>query len=155
MSDELIAEYERTPKVGMVAPVTYGTITGDNTRFIRKPWELNHSNILAERLDDVSLVDTVNRRWVAFIKGAAGLEWFEPLNDTIDWKNNGLQLKTRNDHKFEHLVDSSKTKATTFCLALPFPQLGQPFELDYIDIGAFSRILARLYFLMIERGASA
>jgi hypothetical protein len=75
-SSRALSEYIAAPKLGEIAPVRQGLITGDNTRFVRCPWE------------------TASDQWKPFIKGSEGRTWCEPLESRVNWETSGLEIKT-------------------------------------------------------------
>ena len=85
---ELLHRYAAAPKVGAVAPVRQGMATTDNTRFLRQPWEPYHAAVWAKTYVDKAAVSS-DRRWVPYIKGAAGAAWLESLSDLLNWKHHG------------------------------------------------------------------
>jgi hypothetical protein len=77
--DEAILDaYQSAPLIGAVAPARKGLSTGDNTRFLRKPWE----------------VRLWSGYWLPLIKGAEGREWFEPHSESVRWHHCGLEVKS-------------------------------------------------------------
>jgi hypothetical protein len=81
-SKEFLDKYAKAPKLGQIAPVRQGLATADNMRFLRRPWEIRHSRAMPGA-----------QQWAPFVNGAAGLQWFEPLRDVIQWAKSGLQLR--------------------------------------------------------------
>ncbi len=64
------------------APARQGLATANNARFLRRPWEVNFD--AAEEQSD---------GWVPYVKGAAGRQWFEPLDDVVNWSRNGTEVR--------------------------------------------------------------
>lgn len=75
--DEVLLYFKSIPLFGTVAPARKGMSTGDNDRFLRKPWETEGRNIV----------------WVPLIKGAEGKQWLEPYCETVRWDCHGLEIK--------------------------------------------------------------
>src|SRR5690606_19605199 len=61
---EFLKKYAEAPKLGERTPARQGLITGDMTRFLRRPWEVDRSVIITDGRTD--------GRWVPYIRGAAG-----------------------------------------------------------------------------------
>jgi len=76
------------PNLADVAPVAQGLITSDNDRFLRRIWELAHSEVLAS-----TEFGTWRSGWVPYVKGAAGNQWFEPPTFVVNWQLFGLQIR--------------------------------------------------------------
>ena len=111
--DDFVQRYLDTEKIGNVCPPTYGVNTGDNTRFLRFPFECRaHSS------------------WVPFIKGASGKKWIEPLSHVIDWKMNALSLHMRVVHKFGDAAIQWKIcgKQDFFSIGVAFSSIGTSFS---------------------------
>jgi hypothetical protein len=81
-SKEFLERYAEAPKLGQIAPARQGLATADNTRFLRRPWEIPHMRSRTP-LDP----------WVPYIKGAAGREWFEPFDDVVRWAQAGAEIR--------------------------------------------------------------
>lgn len=73
--------------LGDVAPVAQGLITSDNARFVRAAWE--RAPVAAGRG-----FGTWQAGWVPYIKGAAGLQWIEPVMCVVNWCRSGLEIRT-------------------------------------------------------------
>ncbi len=84
---ELLRLYVDTPKFGDRAPVRQGLATANNSRFLRRPWEVARDSVI------VPGSPAACRRWAPFIKGADGRKWIEPLSDVLNWAEKGLELK--------------------------------------------------------------
>jgi hypothetical protein len=81
-SPGFVAHYSSAAKLGDVSPAKQGLATGDNTRFLRKPWEVPRLILSGER-----------EPWVPYIKGAAGRVWIEPLEDVLRWALVGAEVR--------------------------------------------------------------
>jgi hypothetical protein len=75
----IISLFKESPSLGTVSPARAGVSTGNNTRFIRKAWELCASTPYAD--------------WPSIVTGAEGIKWIEPMIQRINWKNSGLEVK--------------------------------------------------------------
>jgi len=93
---EFLAWYEEVPKLGDLAAVRQGMATGNNTRHLRKPWEVHSVDIGMIGMDEVSFrgESLAGSRWVPYIKGSEGRSWFEPVSEVVRWAPNGLAIKT-------------------------------------------------------------
>jgi hypothetical protein len=85
-NDEFLKDYAETPKLGDETTIKVGLQTGNNARFLRKPWELLHQNFIREFLPESIQFKPYEFQWHGFIKGAAGKVWFEPLTEVINWE---------------------------------------------------------------------
>ncbi|MGK3963932.1 BREX-6 system adenine-specific DNA-methyltransferase PglX [Sorangium sp. So ce1667] len=91
---DFLKSYASTEKLRNVAFVRQGLCTGDNTRTLRKPWELANARVWTRRCTLDALTDeTQNDSWVPFIKGGEGRAWIEPLEEAVDWRLCGLKLR--------------------------------------------------------------
>lgn len=79
--DDIIALATSGKLLGSLGNLPIGLQTGNNDRFLRRPWELN-----CDRIDiNQDFGRPVNdfRPWKPYVKGAAGLRWIEPLSYII------------------------------------------------------------------------
>jgi hypothetical protein len=89
-SKEDLRFYAKYPKVGDVASVRQGLATGNNARYLRRPWEVASSL-------SPSIASSTKANWVPYIKGAAGEKWIEGLSDLLLWDFRGLQKRVAYD----------------------------------------------------------
>ena len=86
-SKSFVESYLAHPLLGTVAPVRVGMKTSDNLRFLRRPWELSPATV---RLATLAPNDAP---YTAYIKGAGGKAWIEPLSDLVQWRGQGLEIR--------------------------------------------------------------
>lgn len=89
-SKEFLKRYADAPKLGLTCPARVGLQTSNNTRFVRYWWEVDQCRLLATK---GTVVLSQVKKWVPYIKGAAGRAWYEPLTHAVDWASNGLAVK--------------------------------------------------------------
>ena len=90
-SDRLLARYKSGQKVSDSCPARFGLTTGDNARFLRRPYELYPPEVFLSRVVENSLTDPHVGKWVPTIQGAKGIAWFEPAQLVIGWESAGLE----------------------------------------------------------------
>jgi hypothetical protein len=83
---DFLAKYASAPKLGELSPVRKGIDTGDNARFVRRPWEIIGASMLAVDLDKM--------RWAPYVQGGKGKSWEEPLENLVHWSGAGLQIRS-------------------------------------------------------------
>ena len=125
--EKFIRDYVESKKLSEFAPVRYGAITGDNTRFIVYPWEVKPCHIYIYRFPKNEKQDLANKKWVPMIKGAAGLDWMEPLRNLIRWAHNGLEVKCRNDYVFGSFSRLIQNESWYFKNGVVFTTIGSHF----------------------------
>jgi hypothetical protein len=76
--------------IGSNAIVTNGVKTGDNERLLRYWWEVNGSDLSQNYLQD-------QKRWVCYAKGGPYNKWYGNLWLTINFFNNGEEVKKSNN----------------------------------------------------------
>ncbi|WP_373510956.1 BREX-6 system adenine-specific DNA-methyltransferase PglX [Thiocapsa sp.] len=76
-----ISEYAALPTIGQCCPAKAGLQTANDTRFLRRPWEINYCAIAR------------NKVWAPYLKGAENRNWIEPLSFCIRWVQNGIDIK--------------------------------------------------------------
>lgn len=99
--EELLSLFgEGKETIGSSCRVRQGLATGDDIRFLLRPWELLPSQCARLTFLEVEDSSTNFRRmpFVPYIKGAAGKRWFEPLDYVIRWSSNGLHKKLYSEH---------------------------------------------------------
>ena len=62
-----------------------------------------------------------------YIKGAAGTCWIEALEDAVNWRNNGLEVKACNDHGYGSFSRNIKNEAYYFKQGVAFSMIGSDF----------------------------
>lgn len=90
-SEGLLDSYKTGKTIQSRGSVKVGMQTSDNARFLRRPWEVDKSDIDIHPYP--TEITNTNQKWAPYIKGAAGLEWIEPLSDVVRWHPRGLEIK--------------------------------------------------------------
>ena len=83
--------YSQTEKIGEQGRVVQGISTTNDSRFFRRPWELQ--SFEATRVDEPLTCMALNP-YVPLIKGAAGSKWIEPLDYLCKWAPAALGIRT-------------------------------------------------------------
>lgn len=123
-SQDFLARYASAPKLGDRYAVRQGASTTDNVRFVRKPWELAVHACAANKFSATAHPVT---RWIPYVKGAAGLCWFEPVSDAVQWGSNGLQVKTCNDYRYGSFTRNIRNESFYFRPGIAFSMIGASF----------------------------
>ncbi|HPD38734.1 MAG TPA: BREX-1 system adenine-specific DNA-methyltransferase PglX, partial [Mesotoga infera] len=90
---ELFGKYKPLEKFAKVA---HGMFTGDNDRFLRFWWEV--------RKEDISVDYKIDRKkWVPYAKGGPYNKWYGNLWYTVNWKNDGEEIKNDVLQKYPYL----------------------------------------------------
>ncbi|MEL6352960.1 MAG: BREX-6 system adenine-specific DNA-methyltransferase PglX [Cyanobacteria bacterium J06627_28] len=97
--DQVLDSYEADLKLDDAGTCREGLGTRNDTRYLRKWWEISSRRIEAKRYESLSSTQIDNFEentgsWHSFIKGAEGKVWFEPLEYVIDWYGEGLEIAT-------------------------------------------------------------
>ena len=93
-----IRAYVEAEKLGDAHTVRYGLSTQNNTRWLRRPWEVRRNNLMLRSFDDTSEWD--GRDWVTYIKGSEGRRWCDEVSDVLLWRHKGLELATYPDNRY-------------------------------------------------------
>ena len=118
-SEEEFGLYERFPTFAELGGALQGISTANNPRFLRSPWEVQWSSVfLLRRPVERS---EVSRPWVPYIKGAAGVAWWEPLSYVLEWKSRGASIA-------ESPGAAWRNDAAHFKLGVAFPRVGHHFS---------------------------
>jgi very-short-patch-repair endonuclease len=75
-STGFLTDYQSAPLLGAVAPARKGLSTGDNSRFLRRPWEC----------------EATTSTWFPLVKGAEGRAWVEAVSEVMNWWRAGLEV---------------------------------------------------------------
>jgi hypothetical protein len=123
-----LKRYAETPKLGDISPSWQGVATTNNTRFLRKLWEVNINKILIAKTTDL-MKEQQNETWSPYIKGASGQIWIESLSNLVEWQMKGWTLNAhlefyREKHPALHLKDNTKY----FNPAVAFSCIGAEFS---------------------------
>ncbi len=122
-SDDELVQYVNSTKLGEVCDAKYGTITGDDQRFLRLWWEVTPGRVWVTN----SVPRFTDLWWAPYVKGAAGLVWMEPLASVVNWRRNALELKVRNDFRFGTYSRLVQNESWNFRIAVAFTSLGSEF----------------------------
>jgi hypothetical protein len=95
---EFRARVAASEPMGRIARVREGIGTKDDTRFLRRPWEVRRKDTMLVDFSDAP--QWTGERWVPFIKGADGKSWMEDVAFVIDWTNAGLRIATFSRSRF-------------------------------------------------------
>lgn len=114
ISDEFRAKFGADDIKTLLSPAQ-GAATTDNLRFLRFWWEVNHSDISANYVED-------KKKWVTYSKGGVYKKWFGNLqlvinyaNDAFDLKESGAVLRNSNLYFLEGVTYSaSGSKGASF-----------------------------------------
>jgi hypothetical protein len=93
-----LEDYAATPKLGEVAPIRYGLSTQNNTRWLRKAWEIDPAHLTIHDFGDREGWDQSD--WVPYIKGAEGRRWIDDVSDVLLWRGMGLELATYPENRY-------------------------------------------------------
>ena len=109
---------------GRVSPARSGAQTSNDTRFLRRSWEVNLSEIeIVARWEQ----RTLPRRWAPYVTGAKGLRWIDPLSTIIDWSNAGLLVRVFNEHLYGSHSRTIKNENFYWVPGVAFSTIGNDF----------------------------
>ncbi|MEN9548962.1 MAG: hypothetical protein RIR12_1553 [Bacteroidota bacterium] len=83
ISDDFRLKFKENPLEDYFK-VCQGLATGDNNRFLRFHWEIGNNS---------------NNEWIPYAKGGTFNKWYGNLWLTVNWKDNGHQIKNFKDDK--------------------------------------------------------
>ncbi|HIB69191.1 MAG TPA: SAM-dependent methyltransferase, partial [Phycisphaerales bacterium] len=106
-NSEFLQIYSRFGKLSDIAETRVGLRTSDNARYLRRPWELESAATLLTR-DDVTAEDWPKLQWCPYIKGAAGVKWFEPASYAVRWQDRALQICVALQYRYNAYPQSSE-----------------------------------------------
>ncbi len=121
---EFLARYAAAQKLGDVSPVRQGAASCNNTRFLRRPWEVRHRQVLLVLVRDNGAIDLGRTAWVPYIKGAEGRAWCEPVDDVIRWAVAGLEVRSYSQHLYGSYTRTIKNESFYFRRGVAFTSTG-------------------------------
>ena len=123
--EAFLKRYAETPKMEDETEVRQGMATGENIRFLRKPWEVNTNDVFVRKFYS-TLSELQNYKWVPYIKGAMGRAWFEPISELLLWESNalGIKLLERNGKQ----ASRPQNEAYYFTEGIAFTSTGNEFK---------------------------
>ncbi len=110
-SDQMVANYAESPKLGDVSPARFGMNTGDNQRFIRWWWEL----------------PVESARWEPCVKGSTW-EWIDPIDTRARWQHNGLEIKVLAEHLYGSYTRQIRNEDAYLRGGIAFSKIGNAFS---------------------------
>lgn len=78
--------------LSVVAPPKVGLQTGDNTRFLRKWWEIGVNHI-ARNATSCSDTKRSGVKWIPYMKGGAPIPWNGNHEHVVNWKMDGVEIR--------------------------------------------------------------
>ncbi len=130
-STEEVGRYREAPKLESVAAVRQGLATSDNTRFLRRPWEVERRTMWLARWSSQESVPEAT--WVPFVKGAAGRAWFESCECLVSWENRGLAMKLLGEKLYGSFTRTIKNEPHYFLAAASYTTIGSDFEARLVE----------------------
>ncbi|WP_411281780.1 BREX-6 system adenine-specific DNA-methyltransferase PglX, partial [Gemmatimonas sp.] len=112
---EFLDRYAAAPKLGDVSSVRSGAATSDNTRFLRRWFE-------------VAPTDGGNKHWAPYIKGADGSAWCDPSSHVVRWDGLGLQPRVYAEHGYGSYSRQIKNEHWYFKKGIAFTAIGANFS---------------------------
>jgi Eco57I restriction-modification methylase len=125
-STGLLHRYSEARKLQQVSPARTGMATQDNTRFLRHGWEVESQSLFMQTDDGPP---PPRLAWVPYVKGAAGREWMEPLDDVVHWIWNGIELRVWiEDYRVRIPGQYIKNESYYFHRGVAFSMIGSRFS---------------------------
>lgn len=116
-AESALREYRSVPLIGDSAPAKQGLATGNNARFLRRPFEVAPGRLGSSRHAS---------SWTPYIKGAAGRGWVEPLSDVVNWSSWGLEIQ--NYEIDGRQASRPQNQEWYFSLGVAFSMIGSRFS---------------------------
>jgi hypothetical protein len=122
---EFLTLYADAPKLGEISPARSGAQTSNDTRFLRRSWEVNRSAIeIVARWAERS----VPLKWAPYVTGARGLRWIDPLSTIIDWNCAGLSVRVFNEYLYGSHSRTVKNENLYWRPGVAFATIGNAFS---------------------------
>lgn len=91
VSEQVAQIFYKSRKFEDVGKTRRGLQTGDSGRFIRKWFEVESNNVAASLDKNSAKISGV--KWFLFNSGGAYRKWYGNIEDVVNWKNDGKEIK--------------------------------------------------------------
>lgn len=95
-SDTIINNFKNNLSIKEKMKVGQGLKTGDNNRFTKNWHEVDFLNIGFD-IKDKNYTIECNEKWFPYSNGGSYRKWYGNLNDVVNWKNDGYEIKNFKD----------------------------------------------------------
>jgi hypothetical protein len=126
--NQLLSLYESGNLVGEVCPAKSGAQTSDDTRYLRKPWEVQQRKLFISEESKILASSPCRLPWAPYIPGAHGEKWMDDPGSVIQWANGGLDVKVFNEYLYRSHTRTVKNEACYFSLGVAFTTIGNSFS---------------------------
>lgn len=92
VSEKIIEDFEKYPRLNDVGITRLGMTTGENARFVRLWYEVDINNCKFNA-DSQKDLDATSAYYVPYNKGGAYRKWYGNNDCVLYWKNNGAAIK--------------------------------------------------------------
>lgn len=127
-TDTELDDFRKFPGLGTLAPARFGVNTGNNTRFLRKHWEVQPTSTLTVPSMRPLPARSEFPRFVRYLKGARGLRWIDPCDDICVWSRWGLELKLYAEYLYGSYTRQIRNEGVFFRPGIAFTMLGNEFS---------------------------
>ena len=110
-SEKIKYLFEGLPNLGSVCKPCEGLKTGDNDRFLRFWWEVDYGTIERNSGSFNEFMHS-GRRWLPHQKGGDYQRWFGNDEYVIDWRENGVSIKSHPKSTISNLAYQLREGAT-------------------------------------------
>ncbi|MCG2778950.1 MAG: BREX-1 system adenine-specific DNA-methyltransferase PglX [Desulfobacterales bacterium] len=97
--------FRTKPPIGSNCSVCIGMRTGENTRFLRRWWEIGLNRINRSCFSGRASLES-NLKWYPYNKGSGFCRWYGPSTYIVEWKNNGKIIKQNTRQNYPQLGDN-------------------------------------------------
>lgn len=104
-----LLRYANANKLEESSPAWQGVATTNNTRFLRRSWEIKPYSLYLTRTNEIIKEQKSKESWSPYIKGGAGQKWIDGLSNIIKWDLTGWSMNAhlefyREKHPALHLT---------------------------------------------------
>jgi hypothetical protein len=92
LPEDILHLFETMPLLSSVALPRQGLTTADNTRFIRYWWEVGQKSVIHGCLNRKQ-AEMLGGTWYPVMKGGQAKRWFGAEIETVNWRNDGAEVK--------------------------------------------------------------
>jgi hypothetical protein len=111
-SESRLSNYALYPKIGETAPARFGLTTGNNTRFVRRTYEVRPSD----------------PAWVPYVFGAEGQRWVDRGDTVLRWAAKGFEVRSKSDFQYGTVSKQIRNEDCYFLPGIAFSVIGSAFS---------------------------
>jgi len=103
LSEKMRASFSQWRPLGQTAQLLVGLRTGDNSRFLRRWWEVSAKRTAFQCTSSEEAVQS-RARWFPYNKGGEFRRWYGNHEYVVNWEHDGREVETELARRYPYLV---------------------------------------------------